>query len=141
MRKLFFAALTAIVFTTSAFAEGDASINRNIRNSFQDDFGIVEGVQWGTTANFATATFILNNKRTNAFYEHDGKLIGTTQAINIDEMPASAKRAFAKKYSNYTVTESLRFEGISETAYFISAKKDNKSVVLKVMNGSVSVFM
>ena len=141
MRKLFLAALTAIVFTTSAFAGKDASISRSIRNSFNNDFGQVEGVEWGTTANFTTATFIMNNKRTKAFYDYDGKLLGTTQAVTIDEMPAAAKRAFAKRYSNYTVTESIRFEGVTETAYFVSAKKDNKSVILKVMNGSVSVYM
>jgi hypothetical protein len=141
MRKLFFAALTAIVFTTSAFAEGNLSINRNIQNSFHNDFGEVEGVQWSTTANFATATFIMNNKRTNAFYDRDGNWIGTTWAVTVDEMPAAAKRTFAKKYGGYTVTESIRFEGATETAYFISAKKDEKSVILKVMNGSVSVYM
>ncbi|WP_207493353.1 hypothetical protein [Aridibaculum aurantiacum] len=138
MKKFLFAALVTLFITSSSFAEG-GRINNTIKNNFSYDFKGVSEVEWSTTASYATASFILNNKRTNAFYDNDGQLIGTIQAISIDEMPASAKRSFAKKYADYTVVESINFTTATESTYFISAKKDENKVVLKVSNGFLSV--
>lgn len=140
MRKLLFAALTAIIFTTSAFAEGGKTINSRVKNSFAADFGTVENVEWSHTADYATATFVMNNKRTNAFYGSEGKLVGTSQAIAIDELPAAAKKTFRKKYADYTVTEAIHFAGMEETAYFVSVEKENKTQILKIANNQISVF-
>jgi hypothetical protein len=140
MRKLFFAGLVTIFVATTAFAEGESNISTRVVNSFRQDFSNVNGVQWSTTASYPTATFVMNNKRTSAFYNQSGELIGTSQAITIDALPASAKRAFGKKYNGYTVVEAIQFDGVEESAYFLSAKKDDTSVLLRVSNGQLSVF-
>jgi hypothetical protein len=75
-----------------------------------------------------------------AFYDFKGTLIGTSHAVSLEALPARAKRALAKKYGDYTVKEAIQFENDDEIAYFISASKENASVILKVADGQVSVF-
>ncbi len=140
MKKFLTTALLAIVLVTSSFASGENSINYSVKTNFQKDFGKVSNVEWTANDNFSTATFVLNNKRTNAFYDNNAELIGTSHAITIDDLPASAKRVFLKKYTDYTLTEAIQFDSTNESSYFIAAKNDEKAIVFKISNGQVSIF-
>jgi hypothetical protein len=57
----------------------------------------VKEVEWRTNSKFATAAFLLDNKRVEAFYDVDGSLIGTSQPVAVDMLRSSAKRSIAKK--------------------------------------------
>lgn len=58
----------------------------------------------------------------------------------MDEVPTFAKRTFAKNYSDYTVKEAFRFRADDEEAYYISAENKKENIVLKVKEGSVTVY-
>jgi hypothetical protein len=58
----------------------------------------------------------------------------------LDKIPTAAKRAIAKKYADYTVREAIKFDSVDEIAYFISVENEKKSIILKVLNDSVSVY-
>ncbi len=136
MRKLFISALFALSIAVSSFAAGNTT---TARNNFASQFKRVSDVQWTSGENYVKATFVLNNVRTEALYKEAGEFIGTNQAVTIEDLPVNAKRAFAKKYDGFTVKEAIRFEGIDESAYFISAEGAKGSVILKVAdNGSIS---
>lgn len=140
MKKLFFAALFAIAVASSAFA-GPGNVNVRVLNNFNAAFKNATGTTWSAAGNYAKATFIHNNIRTEAFYNTEGELIGTSKGISMDEIPVKAKRTFAKKFDGYTVKEAILFEGADETAYFISADNDTGSVIVKVgENDQVSIF-
>jgi hypothetical protein len=137
MRKLFISALFALSIAVSSFAAGNET--STARNNFASQFKKVSDVEWTSGENYTKATFVLNNVRTEALYSEAGEFIGTNQAVTIEELPVNAKRAFAKKFDGYTVKEAIRFEGIDESAYFISAQSEKGSVILKVAdNGSIT---
>jgi hypothetical protein len=138
MKKFFLSALIAVSIISTAFAGDVKKVNHVIAKNFAAEFGDVKNVEWTTSSNYSTATFTLNNKRTNAFYNQDGTFIGTSQAISIDDLPAYAKRRFAKKYADHTVVEAIEFVTDNDTAYFLSAVKDNKTVVIKIAEGSIT---
>ena len=139
MKKLFISALLAITVAASSFAAGGNTVNLAALNNFKAEFKKASDVEWSSGETYAMATFTLNNVRTQALYTPEGEFIGTNHAINLEELPVRAKRAFAKKYEGYTVKEAIRFEGSQESAYYISAENDQGSVILKVEeNGSMS---
>lgn len=141
MKKIFFAALIAVAFTGSAFAAGSSAINYNVATNFKTTFKGATDVQWTVKSDFVKATFVIDNQRVEAFYKPEGEMIGTATAVTIDQLPLSAKRSFAKKYSGYNVTEAIHFEGAEENAYYISAENGQEKVIIKVgENNQVSVF-
>jgi hypothetical protein len=142
MKKLLLSALIAVSLVSSAFAASgeNKKVSLQITKAFESNFNEVGNVTWNITEKFAKATFVLNDVTTEAFYSPDGEFIGTSQAIALDKIPTVAKRAIAKKYVDYTVREAIKFDGVDETAYYLSVENDKKSIVLKVLNYSVSVY-
>ena len=139
MKKLFISALLAATVALNSFAAEGTKVNYSVRSSFESQFNDVSDVKWTSGDNYTKATFVMNGVRTEALYNADGEFIGTNQAISLDELPVNAKRAFAKKYSNCTVIEAVRFRGLQDSAYFIAAENEKGSVILKVEdNGFIS---
>ncbi len=140
MKKLFITALVAVSFITSAFAYPANKVNLKIMNNFRSNFRNVSEVTWETAVDYAKATFVSNNIKTEAYFQLDGELIGSSRAITIDDLPLNAKRNFAKKYSGYRIKEAIEFTGVDETAYFLLVENDNTSLILKILNNEVSVY-
>ena len=131
MKKLFFAALLAISVATSAFAAG-TNVNASVLRNFKMDFKNATNISWTAAEDYAKATFTVNNVKTEAFYNAEGELIGTSKNIELDELPVNAKRTFAKKFDGYTVKEVIHFEGSNESAYYLSAENNTEAVIFKV---------
>lgn len=140
MNKLFIAAVLTVTFATTAFISDDKKINAIIMQNFNADFSNADNVKWTVKPNYVKASFIVNGEKTEAFYDHNGDAIGCSKKITLESLPVDAKRTFARKYSDYTVKEAIIFDGVDETAYFISAENDKYAVILKVTNTGVSVF-
>jgi hypothetical protein len=140
MKKVFLIATLAISVAASAFTPTETKINFSIEKSFKNEFNEATNVQWSKVGSYSKALFVLNNRSTEAFFTDDGELVGTSHAISLDDLPVSSKRAYAKKYSDYTVKEAIQFEGRDDSAYFISAQKDDKTIILKVEGGRISIY-
>lgn len=132
MKKLFFAALLAVTLAGSAFAADVNKINSVTLNSFKSEFKQASNVTWKTGADYAKATFTLNNRQMEAFYNLEGELIGSSKNISLDELPVNAKRNFVKQFNGYAVKEAIRFEGIEETGYYIWADNEKESIIVKI---------
>lgn len=141
MKNLFLTSILVAALATSAFATGESNINYFILNNFRLDYRGATNVEWVARPNYAKATFMYNNQKTEAFYNTNGQLIASSKAIKLDELPVSAKRAFAKKYEGYTVKEAIEFVEKDEVNYYVSAENDKEKVVIKVdENDLISTF-
>ncbi len=132
MKKSLITGLLAVTVGLSNFAAEGNKVSFGVLSNFKSQFKHVSEVEWTSGENYTKATFVLNNIRTEALYSSEGEFIGTKQAILPEELPVKAKRAFAKKYAEYTVKEAIRFEGTEENAYYISTENEKGSVILKV---------
>ena len=132
MKKLLVSAVLTVLIATSSIAADVNELNSKVVSNFSIEFKNAKNVTWKSTENFVKASFILNDKSMAAFYDLDGNMIGTTTNIAIDDLPTNAKRAFAKKYAEYTVKEAIQFNGVEETAYYISAESEQQTLLLKV---------
>jgi hypothetical protein len=141
MKKLFLSAILSVLIAGSLCAADVNKENVATVADFSVDFTNAENVHWTSTKNYLKASFTLNNKKMEAYYEHDGSMIGTASAININELPVSAKRIFAKKYGSFTVKEAILFEATSDTAYYVSAEDEVQSLIITISSeGIASVF-
>ncbi|TDH20897.1 hypothetical protein EXU57_21130 [Segetibacter sp. 3557_3] len=152
MKKLTLSLLLAVTIFTSAFATDEikkanaetkkvVQVNVRTLHTFRSEFGNPNDVEWSLKPDFARASFTVNNERLEAFFDVRGELIGTSKAVTIDQMPVNVKRVFAKRYADYTVKETIRFDGVDESSYYISAENGSKSVILKVsVTGGVSLY-
>jgi hypothetical protein len=134
--------ILAIAFMVSVITDASASktIDRRTLSSFENDFKGATNVTWNTAANYSQAFFDLNGKKLSALYTIDGELIGTSEAVNIENLPVKAKRSLAKKLHGFTIQEALKYDLQHEVAYYIYAVKDEQALVVKVGEaGDVSV--
>jgi hypothetical protein len=132
MKKLILSAFLAITVTTGAFATGENKISYFVLSSFKHDFKDVTNVTWSSKTGLAKASFTYNNQRMDAFYNPDGKLFATSKSINLDDLPVSAKRSFAKKYEGYAVKEAIKYESQEEQSYYLSVENEKESLIIKV---------
>jgi hypothetical protein len=140
MKKLFIAALLTLTVATSAFASDEKGLNANLLQDFEAQFESAENVKWNTSSKYIKASFEVDGKKRDAYYSLDGEFIGSSRKITLEDLPVQAKRTFAKRYSDYTVKEAIKFDGAEETAFFVSAENEKQSVVLKITSAGVSVF-
>lgn len=130
MKNLIIAALLSVSLATTAFAAPAKEMGAS--SSFQSDFKGATNVTWKTTSNFVKASFLLNNVRMEAFYDFEGNMIAKSSAISIDQLPQNAKATLDSKYVNYKVVESVSIDGPEETAFYVSVKNENETLILKV---------
>lgn len=140
MKKLILAALIAVSVSGSAFAHNENQVDQRAVGNFEATFSGASNVEWTSKENFTKASFIQDEQKVEVFYNPEGDFIATTRQIKMEDIPAFVKRIFAKKYSGYTVKEAFKFIAEDETSYFIAAENEKESIVLKVKDGSISVY-
>lgn len=143
MKKLFFTALIAVAIGTSAFADPN-TVSHKVLNHFASEFTDAENVNWKVTNQFVEATFIMEGKKMQAFYNPEGEIIGTSQSFAFDKLPKQALKTLAKKYPfpPYQLEECILFtDGEGQSKYFVSFESAKQKLVLEVSSlGSVSEF-
>ena len=138
MKKLLLTTLLAVLAAASTLAN-DNRINSVAMENFKRDFKNVSQVQWQAYGDYAFALFNQDGEIVKAYYNESGELYGTSRTVNVKDLPVAVKRGFASTYANYAITEAIKFDGLEESAYFITAKKDGEVVVLKSTGGVLSV--
>lgn len=139
MKKLIITAVLAVSVIGTAFAN-DIRINSAAQQSFKRDFRNVSQVQWQTYGSHTLAIFTQGNELIKAYYNESGNLYGTSRTVNTSDLPVQVKRAFSRNYSTYTVKDAMKFEGLEETAYLLTAENEKETVVLKVVDGALSTY-
>ena len=141
MKKFILSAVLSVFIAASSFAADANKVNSKAAIAFKEEFTAAQNVQWTSTEDYVRASFTLDNKNMEAFYDKQGNMIGTSSTISISDLPTNAKRSFAKKYADFTVKEAIQFIGNDETSYYVSAENEAQSVVLKIsVEGFISVF-
>lgn len=137
--------LTAIVmlFSINSFAKGPEpeKVTAVVKAAFETNFSKATLVTWEKTEDFYFASFLLNNVKTDAAYNEQGELIGTSRRISADQMPLNISVALAENYAGYEVSNSvveLTYE--SATRYYVTVSNKTQTVKLKCYsNGSLEV--
>ncbi len=132
MKKKLLVLTTAIVMTFSiTFAQDIKPVPDYISNTLQQEFKSASNVQWKTTSNFYKANFTIDGNPLEAFYSFDGKLIGTSRALSVEQLPMSLIKEVKEKEANYKITELFELLTDRGTEYYITYKSDKDTKTYK----------
>jgi hypothetical protein len=125
-------------------------------NNFITDFGNIPNVAWRRLGTYDEAAFTKNGVQMTAFYDYNGKLVGTTQAKKFTDLPAKGQEQIKKDFKDYTVGPVIFFDdnefnetdmilyGVQfddEDSYMVELTKGSKKIVVQVsIQGNVSFF-
>ena len=131
-------------------------VNIASKNSFLNDFGNINPVQWKRTTYFDEAVSMQNNKEVTAFYDNYSKLVGTTMKSSFEKLPLAAQKEIKEKYKDYKVEDVIFYDDneANETdmmmyaiqfddadCYFVELSKAGKKEVIKVdTSGEINYF-
>jgi hypothetical protein len=123
-------------------------VSARAKGSFSVDFPNVTNAVWKRADTFDEVAFTnKNGLKMKAFYDIDGKLVGTTQNKTFADVPASGQNEIKKNYKDYTVGQVIFFDDneANETDmmlystqfddadnYFVELAKGDKKIVLQV---------
>jgi hypothetical protein len=127
------------------------------KENFSVDFKDVKNAEWKRVDTFDKATFTNKDGQTmSAYYDFDGKLVGTTQYKTFADVPVIGQKEIKKMYKDYTIGQVVFFDdnelnstdmilyGIQfEDAdnYFVELSKGTKKIVVQVSaEGNVFFF-
>jgi hypothetical protein len=132
------------------------NVDPRAKSSFLTDFGNLPNVTWKRVATFDEARFTSKDgKMMTAFYDSDGRLVGTTSPSAFTALPAAAQTEIKNKYKDYTVGSVIFYDDneINETDmvmygiqfddsdnYFVELTKGTGKIVLRVNPGGTVFF-
>ena len=132
MKKIFISSFLAITVAISGFAAEGNKAGFALPKKFSFKFKHLLDVQPTSSENDTVETFKFDSKRTNALYTGTSAFVGNDQAMTLEDFPLNAKRAITRKYQGNTEKEDIHFEGLQESAYYISAENEEGLVIPKV---------
>jgi hypothetical protein len=140
MKKFFLSALMLVSIVTLSFAKDPKSVNSKVLDAFTAEFASATDVNWSVNAQFTKASFKMNGKNLDAFYNFSGDMVCLTQAVPYESLSQKVQKNIAKKYAGYSIGETVYFQNNDESAYYIAAENDTKKLILKVTNNHVTIF-
>jgi hypothetical protein len=125
--------------------------------NFDSDFKGATDVQSKRVETFDKFSFTSKDgQKLEAFYDFDGKLVGTTQYKTFADLPLKGQNEIKTKYKDYTVDKVVFYDdnetNISDMIlygvqfedadnYFVELSKGNKTIILQVnTNGELFFF-
>lgn len=126
--------------------EGKA-VSQTAKNSFNADFGKLPNVQWRRIETFDEASFIKDGKEMKAFYDYEGKLVGTTKIVTFADVPAKGQQEIKARYKDYSIGPVVFFDDNELSAtdmllygvqfedadnYFVELTKGTSKIVIQV---------
>jgi hypothetical protein len=133
-KSILISALMVITFIGSSFANNINGVNKNVANSFQQDFAQASQVKWESTKNFEKATFTMNGQTMFAYYSLSGDLIAVTRNIISTQLPGNQLKGLKKNYSGYWITDLFEVASDNDTVYYITIENSDYKIVLKSKN-------
>ena len=131
-------------------------VSYQAKQQFLADFANAKDVKWKRSPYFDEAIFTLDGKSKIAYYDHEAKLVGTTEILTFGDLPEKAQKVINEKYKNYYKGAVIFFDDNEfndtdmllygqqfddEDNYFVELSKSNEKIVVKVKpNGEVFFF-
>jgi hypothetical protein len=137
MKRSLFSALLVMFLTTSSFADTNPTY---VISRFHNQFSAASNVTWSIKPEFVEISFTKNNEQAFAYYDLDGQFLGTCRNVSLDKLPVKVQNKLLTKYAEYNINQVIEFITPVETAYYIYSNNDDKKIVLKASNTSISFF-
>ncbi len=135
---------------------GRESVSYESMNRFGIDFPKASNISWERTGVFDQVDFTSGGQKMRGYYDSDGSLVGTTTSKKLSDLPKSAQKVLADKYSDYKVGPIIFFRDNDQNdtemvlwattfdnrdMYFAELQKGPDKIVVRITpSGDVSYF-
>jgi hypothetical protein len=132
-----------------------STVSTIAKDNFSSEFKDAKNVQWKRVDTYDEAAFTTKDGyQMKAFYDYDGKLVGTTQLKTFADVPLKGQKQIKKEYKDYIVGPIVLFDDNEanatdmimygtqfedEDTYFVELTKGTNKIILHV-NSSGEVF-
>lgn len=119
-KKILIATVAFLISFSTIFANDTTPVPSVIVKELNREFKNVSNLEWKTTDNFYKASFIADGTSMEAFFSHEGNLIGVSRNIALAQLPLSLVKE-AKQLIGVNQPNQL-FELLTDrgTEYFIT---------------------
>lgn len=114
------------------------------KDQFAEDFKDAQNVEWSRNDNFDVASFTINNKHKEAYYDGDAQLVGTITVSAFSKLPASAQQYITKHYNGYNVQRVIYYDDNEDNPtdmVLYATPFDNDSYFVELSNGSEQIVL
>jgi hypothetical protein len=135
MKKRLVILATAFALSLSAAFAQDINVKpvpASVVKELHKEFKNASNVQWKITNNFYKASFGFDDYLLEAFYSYEGKFIGVSRNISVEQLPMSLVWEAKEKASTFTVANLFELLTTDRgTEYFITYKNDKETKTYK----------
>jgi hypothetical protein len=142
MKKLITAAvLSTVLLVNAAFANKTVTnkkeeVNFKVEAAFKEEFAQAKDVSWQKTENYYKAVFKINNEVVNAYFTHEGEMLGIVHNMLSTQLPLNLQTALRKDYDGFWITELFEFSKPYSNGYYITIQDADKIITLQSTDGS-----
>lgn len=115
---------------SSAFAIPPVTVDSKIISSFKNEFGNINDVKWDVIGNISRANFVFNSSRVEAYFNNDGKLLGTARNILFQELPLNVAKEINKRFDTAPVYGITEITTNDETSYRMTVETAFKKLTI-----------
>ena len=126
IKRIIFSFVFLFAVITSARSAEDPGINEAVQASFEKEFAGAELIRWTDVGEYMKATFILSDRRTEAYFREDGQLEGSVRSLFYNQLPLIVMTSFDKKYSGAEVWDIFEINNSQGTTYRITLEYKHK---------------
>ncbi|MDP4292487.1 MAG: hypothetical protein Q8908_15520 [Bacteroidota bacterium] len=87
-----------------------SEVSKISKASFKEDYGDVPNVIWTRSDYFDEANFIIDEQNMTAYYDYNGKLVGTTYEVNFEDIPLLGQQNIKRYYNGARIGKTIFFE-------------------------------
>ena len=140
MKKICLSLSLMLAIAVATVAANDPTIiSKEVQAAFKKEFPGTEVLTWNTVGEFFRATFLLDGRRTDAYFSEDGRLQGSVRYLFFNQVPLAVMTAVDKRYKNADVMEVYEITNDEGTAYRIMLESQEKKFRIKIdANGNIT---
>jgi hypothetical protein len=110
-------AVTFIIGISAVRANNVPAVDNKVTESFRKEFPGASLVQWEEKNQYFAASFVLNDVHVMAFFDHDGELLGSINAVFFDQLPMAVRNSIGKHFSDAVILETYEITNPENTRY------------------------
>ena len=131
MKKLFLSLSLMMTVAGTVLANEKINVNEQVKAAFKNEFPGANLIEWNKPGEFYKATFMLWDRRTEAYFTEDGQLQGSIRSLFYNQLPLAVMTSIDKRFEGAGILEVNEINNTEGTSYTILLEVNNKKYRVK----------
>ena len=138
-RVIISAAAFFVMGISAAFATGGFNQDAKVKENFHKEFPRASNEQWAEENGYFKVSFVLNDVRVIAYFDHEGQMQGYVSAVFLEQLPIAVRTAIEKRFAGAVVVEIFEITNAENTRYkFLLEHNGDKHIAFVYHDGTIA---